>query len=71
MLDLPGILSSPVMMFLVILRTTRLGAVQPWFRTPKTGVDQSGLTPRPDWRRSIVATRPARSTVAMTCFSQS
>jgi hypothetical protein len=47
MLDLLGILFSSIMMFLVILRAIQLDATQPWFRPPRTGVDDSGLKLRP------------------------
>jgi hypothetical protein len=47
MLDLFGILFSSIMMFLVILRAIQMDATQPWFRSPKTGVDGSGLRLRP------------------------
>jgi hypothetical protein len=48
MLDLLGILFSSIMMFLVILRAIQLDSTQPWFRPPRTTVDQSGLRLRPE-----------------------
>jgi len=48
MLDLVGILFSSIMMFLVILRAVQLDNSQPWFRSPKTGTDRSGLRLRPE-----------------------
>jgi hypothetical protein len=47
MLDLLGILFSSGIMFLVILRAIQMDSTQPWFKSPKTGVDDSGLKLRP------------------------
>ena len=52
MLDLLGILFSSIMMFLVILRAIQLDSTQPWFRPPKTSVDQ--------FRPEIAAGQPRR-----------
>jgi hypothetical protein len=60
MLDLLGILFSSIMMFLVILRAIQLDSTQPWFRPPKTSVDQSGLKLRPGDAGERVP--PARTT---------
>ena len=48
MLDLLGILFSSIIMFLVILRAIQLDNLQPWFKAPRTGVDDSGLKLKPD-----------------------
>ncbi len=48
MLDLLGILFSSSLMFLVILRAIQLDNLEPWFRPPKTGTDDSGLKLRPE-----------------------
>jgi len=47
MLDLLGILFSSIIMFLVILRAIQLDNLQPWFKAPRTGVDDSGLKLKP------------------------
>jgi hypothetical protein len=47
MLDLLGILFSSIIMFLVILRAVQLDSLQPWFKPPKMGADDSGLRLRP------------------------
>lgn len=48
MLDLAAILFSSIIMFLVILRAIQMDRSQPWFRPPKTGIDNSGLRLRRD-----------------------
>ena len=48
MLDLLGILFSSIMMFLVILRAIQMDNLQPWFKSPKAGPDDSGLKLRPE-----------------------
>lgn len=60
MLDLVGIVFSSVMMFLVILRAIQQDNLQPWFRSPKTTVDDSGLKlrPRTPESREAVQRRP-------------
>lgn len=58
MLDLLGIVFSSVIMFLVILRAIQMDNLQPWFRAPKSGVDDSGLRLRPEDLRAEGRTPP-------------
>jgi hypothetical protein len=60
MLDLFGIVVSSVIMLLVILRAIQTDAEQPWFKSPKTGGDSSGLRLQPNNQGGNSAGTPTR-----------